>query len=141
MIDGVSQWRSIKYDTLSPRTGFVYNIDSLSNHGAIRDGDWKLIKGSPGNWNDWYPVPGVDDQEYQSGSDADDLGPNDYQLFNIKDDPTERNDVKEKYPDVLAKMKARLEELWKGEIPANFPKGDPASNPKNFNGAWSPGWC
>ena len=57
------------------------------------------------------------------------------------EDPTEHDDVKDKYPDVLAKMKARLSELRQYMVPANNPPSDPASDPKNFGGVWSPGWC
>lgn len=71
----------------------------------------------------------------------DDYQPEEYQLFNIKDDPTEHHDVKPQNPDVLAKMKASLEEWRKSLVPAMFPENDPAANPKNYGGNWSPGWC
>ena len=47
-----------------------------------RDGDWKLIQGSPGTYNGWYPVPGVDKDA--GDEDHSQPGPEDFQLFNIK---------------------------------------------------------
>ena len=46
-------------------------------------GDWKLIQGSPGDWNGWYPAPG-DGREVERGHEADALAPEDYLLFNVK---------------------------------------------------------
>ncbi|KAK7481486.1 hypothetical protein BaRGS_00027248 [Batillaria attramentaria] len=138
-IDGVSQWESLLNGSPSPRTEFVYNIDEMLKNAAIRSGDWKLIQGSPASpapYNGWYPVPGVDD-----AAQEDEYQPDDFQLYNIKYDPTEHNDLKQTYPAVLAWMKARLEEWKKSLVPAMFPPGDPASNPKNYHGVWSPGWC
>ncbi|KAK7098549.1 arylsulfatase B-like [Littorina saxatilis] len=144
-IDGVSQWDSILTGAPSPRTQFVYNMDSLPLfHAAIRDGDWKLIQGSPGGYNGWYPIPGDDDaaddgtlmNEAVNQADIDM-----YQLYNIKDDPTEHNDVKDKFPDVLATMKARMEQWRQGMVPANFPPFSSGSNPANYDGVYSPGWC
>ncbi|KAK7481483.1 hypothetical protein BaRGS_00027245 [Batillaria attramentaria] len=147
-IDGVSQWESIVNGSPSPRTEFVYNIDELgigrsnTTSAAIRMGDWKLIQGSAGQWNDWYPVPSIDN-DYHVTPDDESMQPTpaEFQLYNIRDDPTERNDLAENNPEVLAKMKARLEEWRKTLVPANMPPDDPAANPKNFGGAWSPGWC
>lgn len=64
-----------------------------------------------------------------------------YQLYDLEADPTEHVDVKDKYPDEYKQMRERLDEYWKTRVPANFPPHDPASDPSNFNGVWSPGWC
>ncbi|KAK7089213.1 hypothetical protein V1264_024444 [Littorina saxatilis] len=144
-MDGVSQWESLVNGSPSPRTEFVYNMDDIPQFSAaIRSGDWKLIQGVPGSYNGWYPVPGVAARTEGDGFQTVDEnvpGPNDLQLYNVKEDPTERNDVKNKFPDVLAKMKARLDQWRQTMVPANFPPDDPASNPDLFNGVWGPGWC
>lgn len=143
-IDGLSQWDSLVTGSPSPRTEFVYNMDALPVfHAAIRDGDWKLIQGDTGGWNGWYPLPGDEDSgdiNYDDG-EQELMGPNDFQLFNIRDDPTEHYDVKHKNPDVLAKMKDKMDQWRKTMVPANFPRNDPAADPDNWGGAWSPGWC
>ncbi|KAK7500422.1 hypothetical protein BaRGS_00008329 [Batillaria attramentaria] len=141
-IDGVSQWESIVTGSESPRTEFVYNIDEIDNNAAIRLGDWKLIEGSPGDFNDWYPPPDDDVGQTTAIHDAEDtVSARQLRLFNIKDDPTERNDVKDEYPEVLAEMKERLRKWRESLVPANFPPDDPAADPNNFDGVWSPGWC
>nr|KAG5692150.1 hypothetical protein BaRGS_020698 [Batillaria attramentaria] len=106
----MSQWDTIRLNKASPRTEFVYNIDRLSNMAAIRMGDYKLLQGSTGGHNGWYPVPGVDDVHVEEN----DYKPpnNTNQLFNVKDDPEERRDLTESAPDVLDKMTKRLEE-WR----------------------------
>ena len=53
---------------------------------AFFDGDWKIL---------WMPPP---------------FGPGDWQLYNLKDDPAEMNDLSDQYPDRLAEMIARWEQ-------------------------------
>ncbi|XP_076452856.1 arylsulfatase B-like isoform X2 [Babylonia areolata] len=77
-------------------------------------------------------------------SEGDDVtagGGKEYQLYDLEADPTEHHDVKDKYPEVFQRMRARLEEYRKSLVPANFPPHDPAALPSHFNGVWSPGWC
>ncbi|KAK7098486.1 arylsulfatase J-like [Littorina saxatilis] len=140
-IDGVSQWESIVNETDSPRTEFVYNIDDIDNNAAIRMGDWKLIQGNPGSMNGWYPASGDGMETEQADNSTEYLHSDDLLLFNVKDDPEEREDVKKAHPFVLRRLMKRLEEWKKGMVPANIPREDPASNPMNFDGVWSPGWC
>nr|KAG5694741.1 hypothetical protein BaRGS_031557 [Batillaria attramentaria] len=147
-IDGVSMWDAITSMGPSPRTGFVYNLDNMNppveGHAAIREGDYKLIKGWPGRYSDWYPP----DQEYdEQDSDlslaqeleAPDL--NTTRLYNIKDDPTEHVDLAEQLPDVVAKLEQRMAEYMKQYVKADFPAMDPAGSPSNYGGSWTPGWC
>jgi hypothetical protein len=53
----------------------------------------------------------------------------------------EKHELSKSRPDVLKKMKKRLEEWRATGVPAFFPKPDPASDPAHWGGAWSPGWC
>eukprot|EP00058_Branchiostoma_floridae_P019574 XP_002605064.1 hypothetical protein BRAFLDRAFT_124136 [Branchiostoma floridae] len=62
-------------------------------------------------------------------------------LFNLKDDPTEHHNLADSMPDKLREMQAKLAEYRKSLVPAIFPAPDPKSNPDNWGGAWSPGWC
>ncbi|WAR29520.1 ARSB-like protein [Mya arenaria] len=56
-------------------------------------------------------------------------------------DPTEHHDIASDNPDVVSKLLGRLSFHKATMVPANFPPADPASDPKNFGGNWSPGWC
>ncbi|PVD35492.1 hypothetical protein C0Q70_02455 [Pomacea canaliculata] len=100
-IDGMSMWEAISTFGPSPRTEFIYNLDNsslpLQGHAAIRQGDFKLIKGFPGLYSGWYPP----DQEYDPQSDLEAYSNMlKYQdirgiarLYNVKDDPTEHVDL------------------------------------------------
>lgn len=147
-IDGVSMWEAITSMGPSPRTGFVYNLDDMNppfeGHAAIREGDYKLIKGFPGLYSGWYPP----DQEYNADEDqlamARELeAPNliTTRLYNIKDDPTEHNDIVEQFPDIVQKLEQKMADYMKQYVPPNFPPNDPKGNPNNYGGAWTTGWC
>ncbi|KAK3596803.1 hypothetical protein CHS0354_036643 [Potamilus streckersoni] len=144
-IDGKDMWPTISDNKPSARTEFIYNIDELDHSAAIRVGDYKLIEGSPGKYNDWYPLPKVEEDlrldesdKYQVDDSSAELK---YRLFLITEDPTEHFDIAEKYPVIVESLKQRLAEYKKSLVPANYPPPDPKSNPKYYNGTWSPGWC
>ncbi|CAC5404445.1 unnamed protein product [Mytilus coruscus] len=54
-LDGINQWPMLRGGKPSRRQGFVYSISETS--AAIRIGDYKLIVGSPGIYNQWFTVP------------------------------------------------------------------------------------
>lgn len=69
-MDGLDQWLALSRGWPSPRTEFVYNIDDVKKTSAIRSGDYKLIVGSPGRYNNWYPAktkPACNSKEEQGG--------------------------------------------------------------------------
>ncbi|MBS0192039.1 MAG: arylsulfatase [Phycisphaerales bacterium] len=84
-LDGVDAWGVLAQDTPSGRKDFVYNIEPF--RAAVRDGDWKLI---------WRT-----------------LLPSSVDLYNIKDDPSETKNLAAQYPERVAAMQKRIEELAK----------------------------
>ncbi|VDI55721.1 Hypothetical predicted protein [Mytilus galloprovincialis] len=54
-LDGINQWPMLRGGKPSRRNGFVYSISETS--AAIRMGDYKLIVGSPGIYNQWFTIP------------------------------------------------------------------------------------
>ncbi|XP_064601569.1 arylsulfatase B-like [Liolophura sinensis] len=139
--DGVNQWATVSEGAPSARTEFVYNINDIAENAAIRVGKYKLIKGSAGRYNGWYPPPTVDsDLEvdsslyYQRRNDT-------YRLYDIEADPTEHFDLASQLPQIVSMMRDRLENYRKSMVPAGDLPDDPAGDPKNFGGVWSPGWC
>ncbi|XP_060071412.1 arylsulfatase B-like [Ylistrum balloti] len=146
--DGVNMWPALSQLSTSPRTELVYNIDDLfpyeEGHAAIRVGNYKLIDGYPGLYPDWYK-PQTEESDYSiSEIDAEQFERNlasKYQLYNLKDDPTEHNDLSSKEPDIVSKLAARLKYYHDTMVPANYPLPNPFSSPKLHGGAWSPGWC
>ncbi|XP_071094083.1 arylsulfatase B-like isoform X1 [Haliotis cracherodii] len=141
--DGINLWPSLSTASPSPRTEVVYNYDShvlpTEGHAAIRVGDYKLIDGYPGLYPDWYkPEQVTSELNITHISDW----ANKYQLFNLKDDPTEHNDLSSSHPDIVKQLAARLAWYEKQAVPANFPAlPDPKSNPELYGNVWSPGWC
>ncbi|XP_067658647.1 arylsulfatase B-like [Haliotis asinina] len=143
-IDGMSHWDSIRNGLPSSRTEFIYHIDdfqiAVEGHAGIRVGDYKLILGFPGGPDGWHrPMNKTEDDKYEQTPYT--SGDTPIHLFNIREDPTEHNDLAQKMPDMVAKLRARFEDYKKTMVPANFPPEDPASNPHLFGGAWTPGWC
>ncbi|KAK3105238.1 hypothetical protein FSP39_020441 [Pinctada imbricata] len=149
--DGMSQWKAISGGAEPPRNELVYNYDQHLNpvqgHAAIRIGDWKLIDGYPGQYPDWYKPDTVYDlpdfnKPEKYFRDYIKMNKSRYQLYNLKDDPTEHNDLSKQYLDKVRELSARLNELTKSAVKPNYPDiPDPKSLPSRFGGAWSPGWC
>src|SRR5215472_1073111 len=84
-LDGANVWDTIAQGKPSPRTEIVYNIEPF--RAALRQGDWKLI---------WRTVL-----------------PSNVELYNIAEDPYEKNNLAGANPDKVAAMQQRLELLAK----------------------------
>ncbi|XP_064600138.1 arylsulfatase I-like isoform X2 [Liolophura sinensis] len=155
--DGVNQWDMISEGTESARKEFVYNFDNIANNGAIRVGDYKLIMGNAGRGG-WYPPPTVSDWKWMDNPDfrsweeltevfADEImariniSSTQYQLFNVKEDPTEHVDLAPTETAILKRMIVKMKDLQKSQVPAVFPPPDPKGNPLFHGGIWTPGWC
>jgi len=82
-LDGLNVWPTISEGKPSPRTEIVYNVEPF--RAGIREGDWKLI------WR--APLPEV------------------IELYNIAQDPSEKNNVAAANPDRVAALKKRANEL------------------------------
>lgn len=84
-LDGVNVWETVAQGATSPRDEVVYNIEPF--RAALRQGDWKLV------WRTVLPMK--------------------VELFNLKDDPSESNNLASKHPDKVASMQQRLNDLSK----------------------------
>jgi arylsulfatase A-like enzyme len=82
-LDGLDVWDVIAENKPSPRTEFIYNIEPF--RGAVRRGDWKLI---------WRA-----------------LIPSSVELYNLAEDPCEKNNVAAAHPDKVAEMQERINAL------------------------------
>ncbi len=82
-LDGVDVWSALSKNAPSPRTEIVYNIEPF--RGAVREGDWKLI------WRTMLPQS-VD-------------------LHNLSDDPSETRNVASEHPEIVERLKARIDAL------------------------------
>ncbi len=84
-LDGVNVWDTIAEGKASPRTEIIYNIEPF--RAAMRQGDWKLI------WRALIPTS-VD-------------------LYNLAEDPYEKNNLAAANPDKVKAMQDRLNALGK----------------------------
>ncbi len=82
-LDGMDVWAAISEGKPSPRTEIIYNIEPF--RAGVREGDWKLI------WR--APLPSIPE------------------LYNLQQDPSEKNDLAAKYPEKVAALQKRANEL------------------------------
>ena len=60
-------------------------------------------------------------------------------LFNLTTDPNERNDISSKYPDVVQKLKKRMEYYLQSTVPPLNKARDPKAREAAMkNGCWGP---
>lgn len=157
-MDGLNQWEAISTGSESQRTELVYNLDNAlfaqQGHAAIRVGDFKLIQGFPGPFSDWYLPDQIYEENFDSQNEnvfyqkiAEADAPRQLGffkgegLYNLKDDPTEHNDLSELFPNVVTQLKDKLDVYRKSLVEPKKFVPDPKSNPDNFGGYWMPGWC
>jgi arylsulfatase A-like enzyme len=84
-LDGINVWDTIAEGKASPRSELIYNVEPF--RGSMRQGDWKLI---------WRTVL-----------------PTSVELYNLAEDPYEKNNVAAAHPDKVAVMQSRLETVGK----------------------------
>ena len=82
-LDGMNVWPAVSEGQPSPRTEIVYNVEPF--RAAIRKGDWKLI------WRTLLPAA--------------------VELYNIAQDPSEKNNVAAQNPDKVSALQQRANEL------------------------------
>jgi arylsulfatase A-like enzyme len=84
-LDGLNVWDVIAENKPSPRTEIIYNIEPF--RGAVRQGDWKFI------WRTLVPAS--------------------FDLYNLAEDPYEKNNIAAAHPDKVAAMQERINALGK----------------------------
>ena len=82
-LDGMDMWDTIAAGQPSPRTEIVYNVELF--RGAVRQNDWKLV---------WRSVL-----------------PERVELFNLRDDVSEKINLAAQNPDKVRELRSRIDEL------------------------------
>lgn len=59
-------------------------------------------------------------------------------LYNIAEDPEEKNDLSKKHRTRVKEMLQRLNDYWKGMVPSPNPAEDPQADPRLRKGFWEP---
>lgn len=90
-LDGKDAWPAIAQGKPSPHKEILLNVTPAN--GAIRQGNWKLI---------WNGNVGANNADEKARKDT-------FELFNLAEDPYEKNDLSGKNPQKLEELKRRLE--------------------------------
>jgi arylsulfatase A-like enzyme len=85
-LDGLDMWPTLSEGKPSPRDEVVYNVELF--RGAVRKGDWKLL------WRATLPSK--------------------LELFNLAQDPSEKNNLAQQQPEKVRERQQRIEELSAG---------------------------
>ena len=96
--DGKDIWPVLVDGKPSPHDEILINVEAF--RGAIRKGDWKLIKIA--------------------------LLPGKTELFNLAADPGEKTNVADRHPDIVADLESRLLAYAKQQKPSEWIKAQPA---------------
>ena len=149
-LDGYNVWETLSSGKPSPRKEMLHNIDPVDAYwdwdglyepyqhfrqAAIRVGDWKLLTGCPGNGS-WVPPAESFYPIKHSPNLFDNI--NSTFLFNIREDPEERNELSEVYPEMVSLLMKRLKEFNATAVPVHYPDPDPASKPELHGNVWTP---
>ena len=105
-VDGRDAWATIAGGKPSPHKFILHNHTPF--HGAIRMGDWKLIHNGQVRAN-------------ATAAPAKER----WELFNLRNDPSEVSDVGDQHPEVLKRLKDKLATLGAAAAPPNIAPNRP----------------
>lgn len=92
-LDGIDVWSAIAGEASLPKRDILLNVKDARGRGSIRSGDWKLIVSKPGQAPEGLPLEGVELMA---------------ELFDIRKDPYEKNNLATEHPDVVEMLWAKL---------------------------------
>lgn len=145
--DGYDMWKVVAEGAASPRTEVPVNVDPLNCTGAngsfdaLISGDWKLISGSAGLYDGWWSNGNYSREQPSSSAAEVMIGGKSVWLFNLANDPNERENVALTQPAVVERLGRRLIELadpTHGFCPPQENTPQPASLPLLHGGVWAP---
>lgn len=97
-LDGKDMWKTLAEGAPSPNEDVLINVEAF--RGAVRKGDWKLVKVA--------------------------LLPGKTELFNLATDPGETTNIAAQHPDIVRDLEARLLAYAKAQKPSEWIKAQPA---------------
>jgi hypothetical protein len=120
-LDGRDAWSAITAGAASPHDDILINITATG--GAIRMGDWKLV--SNGQRADADDVGSAAKSAKKKGGKkkapaAEVKAAGGIELFNLKADPYEKNNLASAHPDKVKTLRARLDAYAKAAVPSKL---------------------
>lgn len=152
-VDGFDVWETISSGKPSPRNEVLINIDT-DQGSALRVGQMKILLNVPNVT--WFKPPELEERLIDQETGSEFIGDDDKRdllfldqvtkkdrievaLYNLTADPNERNDLSSKYPDVVQKLKERMDYYVKGTVtPLNKPPDPEAREAAKKNDCWGP---
>lgn len=118
-LDGRDAWATITAGAPSPHEAILLN--AYPRGGAVRMGDWKLVRNGAIGANDLPDSPATTGKKKggkKAAPEAETL-----ELFNLAADPGERENLAARHPEVVQRLAARLEAFAREALP---PKAEAA---------------
>jgi len=125
-VDGMDAWEIIVGGADSAREEVVLNIDNTTTFHGLIQGDWKLIVGNQ-LYDGWWSNGPYTHTKPNATQAAVKIDGTPAWLFNLAEDPEERENLATSHPEILQGMLARVNEL---KDPSNG-YVDPQENGKN----------
>ena len=124
-LDGRDGWATIAHGAPSPHTEILHNTTPAN--GAIRVGDWKLVRNGnrPEDGSEGLTEAKAGKKNKKSG------GLDSIELFNIVDDPYEKTNLADNYPDKTKELLGKLVTYAQQAVPPkSAPKAADFKTPK-----------
>jgi arylsulfatase A-like enzyme len=118
-LDGRDAWPAITTGAPSPHEAILLN--AYPRGGAVRMGDWKLVRNGAIGANDLPDSPGKTGKK--KGGKAPGPAADTLELFNLAADPGERENLAARHPEIVRRLADRLEAFAREALP---PKAEAA---------------
>ena len=118
-LDGRDAWPTITKGAPSPHEAILLN--AYPRGGAVRMGDWKLVRNGAIGANDLPDSPGKTGKK--KGGKAPGPAADTLELFNLAADPGERENLAARHPEIVRRLADRLEAFAREALP---PKAEAA---------------
>lgn len=151
LADGHNMWNVIADGQPSPRHEVPVNIDTGSckignvpantSFSALISGTWKIISGARGLYDGWWSNGDYTREDVSPTSENATIDGRAVWLFDLGQDPNERENLALTYPEVVGDMQRRLDELSDpstGYVAPQDNSVNPRALPALHGGVWAP---
>ena len=117
-LDGKDIWPTIAEAQPSPHEAIL--INSVPRSGAIRVGEWKLVINGSIGANDVEAATSAESTNSKSGKKGKKAAANsttNIELFNLAQDPNEKANIAEQFPDKAKELQLKLDEYARSAVP------------------------